>query len=383
MDKTVYTQVGINQTMATCPAVIFIAPDETVERPGVLAASDTELHITLEEGHHYCLPWEIVTFALGGIDGQHLVITGVTTDGTAVYVQTEFATFIAVATPAAESIINSKVLPMQPQWQQQKRRTAALWPMLTGFTLACVITVYLSWGYLLDLAVAQIPISWEVLLGEAAATQFLARHETVTTGADFAGLQTISKRLLSAYKDEGFKYELYLIKNTEANAFALPGGSMVVYSGLLQEAANAEEVAGVLAHEIQHVRNRHGLRRIVGNLGLMAAGSIFIGDLHGLFGIAREMALKLSLLAYDRDQEREADAKAVRLLVDLQIDPMPFADFFQRMHDNHGNLEQTLAYFSTHPASSERAEAIKNWRDDIAAGVSFRPLEVSFAQSKN
>lgn len=366
----------------SCSAAVFAVPEETRGRPGQLHANADGLEIILEDGTLLEIYWRCATFSLGGFDGHHLVIEGESRQDVFVHLQTDYKQFCLQEAAIPPDVFRTQIAPLQKTATRRKNWAASLSWVILGSCLACLLVIYLSWGLLLDQAVQRIPISWEVTLGEAAATQFLARNSPIKSGEDFEALNTLFKKLTVASEPEGFSYELHLIEEKEANAFALPGGTIVVHTGLLHESESAEEVAGVLAHEIQHVRGRHGLRRIVGGLGMTAIAAAFIGDLQGLFGIAREAALHLSLRAYDRDQERDADEGAVRLLLKLQINPQAFANFFERLDQKQGDLEQTMSYFSTHPASKDRSQTIRQLKERLAGEQQFLPLDVHFNGSK-
>lgn len=147
------------------------------------------------------------------------------------------------------------------------------------------------------------------------------------------------------------------------NAFALPGGYVYLFDGLLKKARGPDEVAGVLAHEIGHVRLRHGLRSVIqaGGLGFLL-GTVF-GDFAG--GTAIILASRsLMQSAFSRDSEREADRFAIDLMLKAGGDPMGLARFFTDagVADPAG-----FAWISSHPANAEREQAIRDALKDVAA----------------
>lgn len=126
---------------------------------------------------------------------------------------------------------------------------------------------------------------------------------------------------------------------------------VAVHMGLLDAAETGEEVAAVLAHEIHHVTQRHGLRRIARQMGAIAALGAILGavDLGALTGIA----VSLMGNAYDRDQETEADTLGHALLIDARIDPAGMVAFFERLAAEGPSVPTIL---STHPGSDQRAK---------------------------
>jgi predicted Zn-dependent protease len=147
-----------------------------------------------------------------------------------------------------------------------------------------------------------------------------------------------------------------VVKNDVVNAFALPGGYVVVFTGLLEQAKSGEEVAGVLSHEFTHVLERHGLERIVKQMGLVAVVGIILGDQQGLARIVRQVGVELLSLKFGRTQETEADVSGLQLLHRAHIDPAGMITFFQRLsEEEQGRVE----WLSSHPMSAARAERLK------------------------
>jgi predicted Zn-dependent protease len=136
---------------------------------------------------------------------------------------------------------------------------------------------------------------------------------------------------------------------------------MVVYTGLLEYAKNAEEVAGVMAHEIGHMEKNHVMKKLVKEIGMEMLFTIAAGDAGN--DISRETAKVLSSTAFDRKHEREADAFAVETLANANIDPQHLSNFFFRLA-RKDNLPEELAWISTHPDTKERsAEIIKQKKE--------------------
>lgn len=247
---------------------------------------------------------------------------------------------------------------MQPRESSDKgfghsKRRIAL--EIGGIVLALALLV---WGALwLAAALAGplaslVPPSVEVALGEAAWSQVAPPSARCTNPEPERYVETIAAPLLEHVDAEGYTFEFTVVDRPEVNAFALPGGFVTVHMGLLDEAETGEEVAAVLAHEIAHVTERHGLRRILRQVG----GATLIGLLTGWadVGVLVGVAEDVLSTAYDRDQERDADAVGRRLLVAAGIDPSGMATFFRRLEAQGPNGP---AFLSTHPDPGERAEA--------------------------
>jgi Zn-dependent protease with chaperone function len=148
------------------------------------------------------------------------------------------------------------------------------------------------------------------------------------------------------------------------NAFALPGGHVVLMRGLIDEAVSPDEVAGVLAHELGHVIARHPETGFVRALGLQGLISLLAGSVElGAGGMAR-----LLLLKHSRDAEREADALALRILEAAEIMPRGLVAFLARQSEEKGEGGIPVL-LSTHPRDEERLAALR-----AAGGWPVRPV---------
>lgn len=150
-----------------------------------------------------------------------------------------------------------------------------------------------------------------------------------------------------------FEFRVQVVASEQVNAFCLPGGRIVVYTGLLKKATRAEQVAGVLAHEMAHATLRHGLQGMAKQVGVIVGVQILTGDVTGLAG---QIATTAIANGYSRDMEREADAEGARMLVAAGIDPHGMAEFFALLGDGDSAVP---AWVSTHPDHAERIATIE------------------------
>ena len=146
-----------------------------------------------------------------------------------------------------------------------------------------------------------------------------------------------------------------VVDDPTVNALAAPGGEILVYRGLLDRAASADELAGVLAHEIGHVEHRHGLRGVARAAGLF----VLTGALSG-GSDAVALAAVLVGLSYSRDFEREADASGARILAAAGIGTKGLEMFFARMERERSEASGSLwSYLGTHPGDGDRVAALR------------------------
>lgn len=185
----------------------------------------------------------------------------------------------------------------------------------------------------------------EYSCGSSASREVLARLMT-RLGAETAVLPSVS-----------------IINLSVENAFTFPGGVIVMTRGLVESAGSPDEVAGVLAHEAQHVLQRHVMTRLVRSTLLSTLWAVTMGDFSGLMVLDPSTLLYLATLSFSRDDEASADREAMRMLDRARIGRDGFRAFFERLDRKQGDMPEWL---STHPALSSRIEAAATARDPSA-----------------
>jgi predicted Zn-dependent protease len=225
---------------------------------------------------------------------------------------------------------------------------------------------------LVEIAVSRIPVEWEQKLGESAYRDFLAHQDVVKEGPGVAAVEEITHRLTEQIQNNPYTFHVTVVRSDVINAFALPGGYVVVFTGLMKKAESGEEVAGVLSHELNHVLQRHGLERIVKSVGLLTVVAIVFGNQQGLIGMMKQLGVELLTLKFGREQETEADLKGLELLQRAKIDPSGMIRFFERLSEKD---EGRMEWLSTHPMSSARAERLNG---ELAAMPKTLPEPFTF-----
>jgi len=202
---------------------------------------------------------------------------------------------------------------------------------------------------------AVIPYAWEQELAATTDELILADQQLCADPNGQAVLDALTARLLQQHAWP-HAVRVNVVDNPQVNALAAPGGQVLIFRGLLDEAESPDEVAGVLAHELAHVIERHALESLVRNLGIAFSMTMIFGDFSGLSSSVGRTVLQLS---YSRDTEREADAIGAQLLNQADIRGDGLVTFFERLQQQQDDLPDALALFSTHPLDQERAAFIK------------------------
>ena len=218
------------------------------------------------------------------------------------------------------------------------------------------------------------PIAWEEHLTDKVIAEHPKLFVADTNDVRIAVVTQLVARLAAALPpaDRKYQFRASIIDNPfEPNAFALPGGRIFVFTGLLDRVQKPEELAGVLAHEMAHVTHRHGLRRLIASGGPYYVLRLFVSDRQGMLSIISAGSQWLVGQAYSRDMEREADTAGWHYLLAADIDPRGLVDFFQLLTEgeNAGSIPEM---FRSHPATAERIAALnKLWeKSERKSGLS-------------
>ena len=226
------------------------------------------------------------------------------------------------------------------------------------------------WGIsaIADQLATNIPVSWEERLGEVVVNSLVPVEQRCEDPEKLAILKKIVDRLVDGQPDYPYTFRITVSRGEAANAFAAPGGHIVVYQGLLKETETADQLAGVLAHEIEHVVERHATRAIFREMSLQAIISAMTGDVQGNFAL--EAAGMLGALHHRRKDEESADREGMKLIQAARIDPQGMIDLFLRFQKSEGQVPKSIKYLSTHPSNVDRIEQLRH----LAATVSYTPV---------
>ncbi len=316
-----------------------------------------------------------LTVAAGGFDHDQLVVRWVGAAGERT-LYLKHPDVIRAFRQAAPDQLRAPLDRAAEHVRQARHRHRMVWSVIGGTVLVVVLGLWFGSDLLVEMAVDRIPVEWEQKLGESAYKDFLAQQDVMKEGVAVSAVEEITHRLVEQIPNSPYKFEVTVVKSDVVNAFALPGGYIVVFTGLMKKADSGEEVAGVMGHELNHVLQRHGLERIVKQLGLVAVLSIVLGNHQGLAGMMKQLGVELLTLKFGREQETEADLTGLQLLHRAKIDPSGMIRFFEQLSEKD---EGRTEWLSTHPMSGARAERLKA---ELAAMPKMVPAPFSFDWTK-
>lgn len=180
-------------------------------------------------------------------------------------------------------------------------------------------------------------------------------------------VDSIFNRLCDSNQVEAANFKLHVVANGEVNAFALPDGHLVVYTGLINAADVPEELAGVLGHELAHSVAGHVMQRVVKEVGVATLLNATAGA--GNAEVAKEILQELGSSAFDQAMESEADEMAVEYLIAANINPLPLANLLYRIEAHSAtDMPEALNWFSTHPATIDRVNDLVTAIDNRSMG---------------
>ena len=280
------------------------------------------------------------------------------------------------------SILDHAELRGQPRLAEQikgvhKKRNLGR-AILIGVPVALLLALMILWmarGFFVGAVVQRIPPSLEVRIGELAANQLIA-----PTRIQDPQVQTMLDALVAplvAVVDSPYDFTFSVVQDPSVNAFALPGGKTAIHSGLIMKAESANEIYGVLAHEIAHAQRRHTLRNVVSSAGLFLVVQSLLGDLTGIAAVVANGGLNLATLRFSRDFERDADDAGLDLLLAAGIDPHGLPQFLEKLQaiqeDSPLSALPAVDFLSTHPNSTERIQRLEDRLQDAGYGDDLRP----------
>jgi predicted Zn-dependent protease len=236
-----------------------------------------------------------------------------------------------------------------------------------------VIAGLFLWGIpaLAELVTPIIPTSWETALGESVVQQLAPIDRRCADGRLKDSVDGIMARLAAARPDSPYRFHVTVVDGPIFNAYAAPGGQIVLFRKMLQSAERPEELAGVLAHEMQHIYQRHAMKALVRDLSIAAIVGAVFGDITGIGALAVAAGRTLTTLHYSRETETEADREGLRLLQAARVDPAGMVRFFETLKKHTGDAGLP-AYLSTHPDTEQRLAEMKALAE--AAPIRSEPL---------
>jgi beta-barrel assembly-enhancing protease len=264
-----------------------------------------------------------------------------------------------------EKILRRAPLLQQPHTRHQietlgsgrelRRRVIVAAAFVAGFALVALLVSILT-GFMVRSLAANVPAQWERDLGDQLMAEIKENEVFVEDAKLKSRLDLAVAPLLTVLPRKGPEFKFHIIEGSLPNAFALPGGHVMVNTGLLALAEQPGEIAGVIAHELAHVTQKHGFRKIIADAGPYLIMKIFFGGGNGTAGLLGASSQLLVQQSFSQEFELEADDVGWSYLVAARIDPRGLATMLRKLKAAHDKLgfDFNLGAFSTHPADEKR-----------------------------
>ncbi len=200
-----------------------------------------------------------------------------------------------------------------------------------------------------------VPVSVEKQLGNYVVNELFPDRRICQSDEGRKSLDEMVMRLTA--KDSTYNFKVEVVDSDLVNAFALPGGNILIFRGLLEKSPSADGLAGVLAHEMQHVALRHGTLNILRQIALSGIFKLLSGEAGSFAKTFFDGVHILSILKYTRQLEDEADTSALMLLVKNKVDPSEMIKMYQILSKHSSSLPEAV---SSHPDMSSRIGRLKS-----------------------
>jgi beta-barrel assembly-enhancing protease len=237
------------------------------------------------------------------------------------------------------------------QWKVATKSQSAVWnALLYGAGVLVLLLAIGIWRYddVLTWAANRVSIETENKMGEAVLASYNKQHAVIISGAAVDFVNKLGGELTAG---SHYHYQWLVVHDDAINAFAMPGGIVIVNTGLLKAADQPDEVAAVLAHEVQHVEQKHALKNMLNSAGVATVVMLVLGDANTAMIL---VAHQISTQFFSRKVEAEADAKGLALLLKKNINGEGMATFFKKLAKLNPTQSDIPEWVSSHPDTKNR-----------------------------
>jgi predicted Zn-dependent protease len=326
-----------------------------------LQITSNGLRITLADGQLRLWPYDEIRQVPRHQEGEPLRFERAgTLAETVLILDAEFLPALRQAAPQLRKRLRGPV----------RRGTALKVVVLASTALVLLVSALYFWiiPTFADQVAPRIPPAWERALGESVTAQIAPASARCSDRELQEALQSIVARLEQSAPKTSYVFRVGAVNQPLVNALAAPGGYILVYRGLLEKTTSPEELAGVLAHEMQHVIQRHTTRALVRHMSwrlllAMVAGGQTPAQLAGQIGEMR----------FSREAEMEADREGMRLIQGARIDPNAMIRIYVTLREEGLRMPRFVQYLSTHPDIEERIALLRS----LASTAQYEPVPLT------
>jgi predicted Zn-dependent protease len=244
---------------------------------------------------------------------------------------------------------------------RRRHKMGVALPIFASLAVVGITTILYLWGIpgAASLLASKVPISWEEHLGQATVEKMAPPEKRCPDPNLNQFMDEMIATLTAPLSRNPYIFRVIVVDNPRVNAFAAPGGYIIIFRGLLQRTQTPEELAGVLGHELQHILHRHPTRALLQQASIGILLVALTGDVKGAMSFGLEGARILGTLRYSRELEEMADHEGMNMLLASGVDPMGMITFFQKMSQDGEKSPEILTYLSSHPNPESRIAHLK------------------------
>lgn len=312
-----------------------------------LTVTPATLHIVMPDGSTKQWPYDQIRQTQGTYHGEP--------------VRLEFgpepAEAVVISTPALLSDIHGAAPAIAQHFHNPAWRSARVrWTVCAALGVALMTVGLYRWGIpgIASAATPYVPVAWEESLGQQVVAHLAPETQQCRDPERLRKLDHIVQALAATRPTSPYRITLSVVDAPAVNAFAAPGGRVVILRGLLEQTANPEQLAGVLAHELQHVYQRHSTKAILEQAATTFLLTAVSGDMSGGLAWGLEGARTMGSLHYSRTHEKEADLEGLRMMQAAHLDPAAMIAFYGSMQKGAQDQAGPPDFLSTHPDMGER-----------------------------
>jgi predicted Zn-dependent protease len=311
------------------------------------------LHVTTERGDTLWWPYEEIRQTQGFYSGEQVRLER----------GGEFAEALLVSDTSFLTQLHQIAPELATRFHDPARRGARLRLVLIAALASIgILTVLYLWGIpaLAAFVASRVPVSWEERLGRSVVKHLAPPAMRCADTTRTRVIDEIITVLMTPFPTSPYTIRVIVVNDSTINAFAAPGGYIVLFRGLLEKTQTAEELAGVLAHELQHIFKHHVTRALIQHVSTGLLLAAITGDTSKATAYGLESARLLGILRYSRQSEEEADAAGMRMLLESGIDPKGMIAFYELLTKSTSETSSILKYLSTHPSTGDRIKNLKS-----------------------
>jgi beta-barrel assembly-enhancing protease len=229
--------------------------------------------------------------------------------------------------------------------------------VLIGIAIALIAGIYFSLITLIPgIGAAMISTGTEVQMGNKLREIMLREESVIGATVDSAATQKLQAFADQVRLSEKYPIRVTVVRSKMVNAYALPGGQIVVYSGMLEKISDRSSLVALLAHEASHVNERHSLRSLLRSAADAIIVSVIFNDASGVTAAIVGHAQTLKGLEYSRGKEREADEHGMQIMLRNNVD-LSGMKRLMTILQKEGDVPESVSFLSSHPLTKQRIRA--------------------------